>query len=641
MTKRLSSEAKRSSSSKATSKPVAEDEVQESLEKIYRTDTGDLPNFEQMDRVRRSFWLRLSVGLGVLIVFLGVLAWTGLFALQPLRGSHSMGLSLVLHQATTTTLGQEETLLVEWSNEAIQPLATGDIRLSLPPEFHVLSLDPAPTDAKLLRWDLGLVPPHATGRIRVTGQFLGGLGDAGKVQAVANFRNQNTDRNRQVVVSQETRYEASVLAGSLQLPETVLPGDPVVMQYSLQNTSQQVLKDLVARISIPDGFLPTASTTVDAGTRSLEFRIGTLPAQSLTTIQLPGRFAPGSGGEAMFAVEAGQKQGDQFFPIQRGEKRLSVLAGELALRVVANGTSATTISLRPGEPLRILAEYQNTSPETLKNILLNWSIEAIVDGKVVAPATLLDLSHASVNPMAATSTKAKVFTIEYQKEQIAALASLAPGASGRIEVLLPTLLPTKSLKQAQIRIAAQSQIGAIGSTAVNRKLALTPLVIQFTSDAQLSVQPRYYTEEGAPLGSGPLPPIVGKTTTYRVFWIIQKKLHALDHIDITSHLPRVVAWGAKQQTDAGTLIYDETKKEIHWRIDTVPDDVQSLEASFEVQVTPAGVDAGRFAQLLEQTSLRAHDTMTNEWLTQTQPVQTTDLQEDEAAKSKGVVRLAQ
>jgi hypothetical protein len=33
--------------------------------------------------------------------------------------------------------------------------------------------------------------------------------------------------------------------------------------------------------------------------------------------------------------------------------------------------------------------------------------------------------------------------------------------------------------------------------------------------------------------------------------------------------------------------------------------------------------------------------LTNEWLTQTQPVQTTDLQEDEAAKSKGVVRLAQ
>lgn len=207
-----------------------DDDVQESLERIYRTDTGEMPNFGRFDRARRSFWLRVVIGVGLAIVFLCVLAWTGLFALQPLKQPGIAGLAIVLHEPTEVTLGKEEELSIEWSNESLQPLAEADIRLSTPPEFQILSSDPTPTDAKALRWDLGLIAPHATGVIRIKGMFLGKLGEAGMIQALGNFRNQNTDRDRQVVVSQTTNYHATVLEGTLSLPDTALPGDVVVMQ---------------------------------------------------------------------------------------------------------------------------------------------------------------------------------------------------------------------------------------------------------------------------------------------------------------------------------------------------------------------------------------------------------------------------
>jgi hypothetical protein len=644
MMKRDKPEAKRTSPAKKMALPheqdvhAGADEVQKSLEQIYRAEGGEMPDFGRFDRVQRSWWLRAVVAIGVVVILLSLLAWTGLFALQPLKQPNALGLILTLHEPKDVTLGKEEEIIINWENASLQPLAMADIRLSLPPEFRLLSAEPAPTDARLLRWDLGLLAPRAQGKILLKGLFLGTLGEGGTVQVLGNFRNQNTDRDRQVVVTDVTNYKSTVLEGSLTLPDTALPGDVVVMQYSLKNQSTKSLENLIARIAVPEGFLPMTSTTIDAETRSLEFRIGTLPSQSVTTIQLPGKFTPGIGGDATFVVQAGQKQGEQFFPIQQGEKRISVLAGELTFRVVANGISGSELRVAPGEPIRVLLEYQNTSPEILQNIILTWSIESLIDGKIVAPGALVDLAQSATDPVTASSTKARLATFQYDKSTIPALASLVPGASGRIELLFPTIIPLKSLKLASIRLGLQSEIGSIGKTVVKRKVALAPLMVQYKTDADLSVETRYYTEEGAPLGSGPLPPLAGNTTSYRVFWSLRKKLHALEDVEVVARLPRIAAWSQKTQVDTGTLTYDEKTREVRWRLKKVPEDVQELTASFEVQLTPELIDIGRFATVLEETSFRAHDTIVDEWITRRKPMQTTDLQQDEAAKAKGVVR---
>lgn len=645
MTKHDRPEAKRASTSptkasRAQGQKRSEegDAIQESLERIYRIDGGSMPNFGELERVHHAWWARSVLVIGGFVIFLSVLAWMGLFAVQPLTPSSPLGLTIALEEPAQVTLGKEEELLVEWRNDALQSLAQADIRFSLPPEFHVLSAQPAPTDARLLRWDLGRLSPRAEGKIRLKGLFLGTLGETGAVQVIANFRNQNTDRDRQVVITKETKYQATVLEGTLALPDTTLPGDTVVLQYSLKNQSTKPLEDLIARVAIPPGFLPQASTTIDTQTQSLEFRIGTLPAQSLTTIQVPGKFAPGAGGDATFLVQAGQKQGANFFPIQQGEKRISVLAGELLFRVVANGVSGSEVRIAPGEPVRILAEYQNTSPEMLKDVLLLWNIESLVDGKVVAPGTLFRLTESTSEPQASSTTKPRMLSYQYDKRTMPGLASLAPGATGRIELFFPTIAPVKPIKTAAIRFSLQSEVGSIGKAQVHRKATLAPLTIHYKTDADLQVETRYYTEEGAPLGKGPLPPLVGNTTSYRVFWLLRKRLHPLGDVEITARVPRMVAWGQKTQVDTGTLLYDERTREIRWQLKDVPEDVEELTASFELQLTPEPVDVGRFATVLEETTFRAHDLGVDEWISRVKPVQTTDLQQDEAAKSKGVVR---
>lgn len=618
---------------------LSEDDVQMSLERIYRGEMGELPDFASIERSSSSRVVRWILGLGVGVILLSTLAWVGFFAIEPLTNrALAEGLTLALGDTTEITLGKEEEIVLTWHNEALQPLASADVRLSFPPEFQFISADPKPTDPKNFVWDLGLLSPRREGVIRVKGLFLGALGEVGTVQAVANFQGRNTDRKRQVVVQDTLLYKETVLQGTLTASDTVLPGDVVTVQYSLQNQSTQSLENLLARIAIPSGFIPTASTTMDAETRTLQFRVGSLPAKSLTTVQVTGKFSPEVSGERLFQAQAGQERSNGFFPIQRGEKRLNVLAGELVLRMVANGSSEAAISISPGEPVRLLLSYQNTSPETLSAITLTGTVEAIIDGKSVAPAILFPPKQLVLNPVAASSTKAKSVVVTYGKEQIPAFAALAPSTQGTIELFLPTHTLKKATKDALIRIVWQSEIGGIGTTKTTRKVALPPLTLRYKSDLDLQVETRYYTEEGAPLGSGPLPPVVGNTTAYRVFWQLGKTLHTAEEIEVRAHLPRISAWSAKTQADSGVIRFDPQTRIVTWKIKRMPEDIGTLTASFEVQVTPEVADAGRFATIVEESSLDAQDATLKETIQRKKPIQTTDLQADEGANGKGVVR---
>ena len=57
-----------------------------------------------------------------------------------------------------------------------------------------------------------------------------------------------------------------------------------------------------------------------------------------------------------------------------------------------------------------------------------------------------------------------------------------------------------------------------------------------------------------------------------------------------------------------------------------------------MQLTPGLNDEGRFADLLGESHLQAQDPVVNELIMKTKPALTSDLQEDEAASGKGVVR---
>lgn len=615
------------------------DEIEEHLEHIYRDEDGSMPDFEILNHRRSSTGLRIALGFGVFVLFLSGLAWLGLFALGPLRSTASPPLSIEWHIPETVTIGDPTELILDWRNDALQPLARADIRVSVPPEFHISALDPEPTDLALTRWQLGFLSPRAAGQIHLKGVFLGTVDSRGEVQAVSVARGQNTDHDQELVKKASTKYADTVFAGLIQASSSVLVGDSVLLQYLVQNKSTQSIDGVVARLELPTGFVVATTTKAQSSDADvIEFVLGALAPHTTTTIELAGSFAAGAVGDVLVKAAVGQARPSGFFPFVQSQRSVKVLAPDLALDWVVNGSHENEARLTATESLQALLSYQNRGATALQDISFTGTIQATIDGKTVNPGALLDLKRIAFVPTSTVATAATTINWNIDKVRLGALASLEPGAKGTIRYTIPTLPLKRTATNAVIRLTVQASIAQTKGVASKRIVTLPPLTIVFRSDANLTVEPRYYTEEGAPLGAGPLPPQVGKTTTYRVFWELHKTLHTLESIDVQAVLPARASWNNKIESTGGAITYNPDTRVVRWHIDKMSADVGSLSSSFEVGVTPTKAEAGHFAPLLGETVFQATDVTIKESIRKTMPAQTTDLQSDDSASGKGVVK---
>lgn len=612
------------------------DSVEKGLEAIYMERDGALPDMTAFERKRSRFWLRAFLSLSGFAGLLSVAAWTGAFLIQPLRGFHGQGLQLALQGSSEIALGREETYHLTWTNPDDQPLANARVRLSLPPDFLQTDLTPPPTDPSLPEWDLGFVSPKSSGEIVLKGVFRGALGAQQALQAIGTYQPSGFTRSNDTLATLPVLYKETALEGQATLPPKILPGDLVTLRYHLANHGTHPTPGLLVHIKYPPGFMPSQMASSSQTEATLP--LGELVPNASTTLQLTGMFASGMAGDAAFEMDAGYPGSDgAFLAMQHTEAHTSVLAGDLTLHVVVNGAD-TDRTILPGDPLRLSLAYQNTSPEPIKGVVLVLGFESIVNGKSTTGTSLLDWSRLEDHTQGVSTTAAQIQTIRYDKQQVATFDQLVPQAEGTIDLTIPTLNLVTSTKDAAIRVTLLGMVEDVGNLKVARVVRAQPIVMRERSDLDLAASAHYFTEEGAPVGFGPLPPVVGQTTAYRVSWQLHKQLHEVDNITVSAVLPKIAAWSNKTIVDAGTMSYDESTRTVTWTLNNLPQTVSDLEADFEVQLTPGPNDEGRFADLLGESHLQAQDPVVNELIMKTKPALTSDLQEDEAASGKGVVR---
>lgn len=619
--------------------------IEEGLEAIYLKDKGaPMDDLAKISRRNRHRLLRFFGFAAAILVLLSALAWAGLLFFQPEQTSGS-GLVIAIDGRESVTLGQETTYVIEWSNQDFQPASDAEIRVSYPPEFQGASFFPEPTGRDPLVWHLGRLAPGARGRITVHGVFLGELGGAGAIQAIGTYRPNDSEQSADTVVAKAVRYTESVFDSALEAPAKVTSGEAFDVSFVIFNRSDRDREGLLARIKLPQGFVPSASSSSLPGNldeqRWWTAGLETLPSNTTTTVRLAGAFISGTSGEQAFTAEVGSRDvRGGFLALQRAELLLPVIAGDLGLHFVVNGSDLDR-TIAPGEPLRLAIGFENTSPEELGDVSFVLSFESVVDGKSSTGTTLLDWKSLEDRTGGVSSTRGRIQTIRYDSDVLAMLGSLAPQQRGTVELALPTLGAPSGTRDARIRISLEGAFATVGKDTVNRVIRTKPVELRYRTDADFAVEARYFTEEGAPVGSGPLPPQAGKTTSYRVTWRIEKTLHELSDVAVTALLPNIAAWSDKGLSDAGTVAYDPQTRLVSWTLNRMPPDVQSLEASFEVQVTPDETDIGRFAAVLRESGLVATDVDTGESVRINKPPLTTDLQNDEGAAGKGVVRKSE
>ncbi len=621
------------------------EEMEKGLEAIYALEGGQLPDLTVLEKGRGyGGWRWAGGGLLAASVFF-VLAWMGMQWLPKMPWHRESAWIMEMIGTENVALGKEERFEIRWKNTADVSLERAGIRLGLPADFIPTGFEPDLSDRGRLSWDLGQPFPHASGTLVVKGVFVGALGSRQAIQLIGEYQQKGSERTEESLTTFAVSYDRSLIHGEMIAPADVLAGDPITLRYVVSNQSDRAIEGLLARIVYPSSFVPkmTSSTpwslhSNGADARALVMSLPRLPAQTTTTVEMAGFFSSGIFGDQIFVAESGRLGVDATFQaMSRSELRVPVSTGDLALHLIVNGAEGDR-SFSIGEPIRITIAYQNTGPEVLKNVELMLGLESIVDGVSATGTSLLAWERMEDAVGGATNTRSRIQTVRYNKKQVSVFSALEPRTEGTVDIFLPTLGFATGTRDATVRLTLDGSVDGRGKNVPRRLIAASGSSLRYRTDADVAVEARYFTEEGAPLGFGPLPPVVGKTTAYRIYWRLRKTLHPLVQVEVSTVLPKIAAWSSKSDVSAGTMKYDEASRTVRWVMDHVAEGEQDLEASFEVQLTPEKVDIGRFASLLGETRLIMKDPVVNESLSRKRAALTTDLENDEGARRKGVVK---
>jgi uncharacterized repeat protein (TIGR01451 family) len=463
-----------------------------------------------------------------------------------------------------------------------------------------------------------------SGSITIEGVFLSEVPSSQRLQALFTYKPANFSSDFQDIATHKVEITDSVIALSLTGPEKALAGDVSEYVVNIQNTGSEPVYNLRVTPALPQDFTLSESEPLLLEEET-SWSLASLAAGELTAITLKGSFTSTASGEQKASVTVGFVDDELFLPQATQEVVTDVLGGSVAFSVIVNGSNQNQ-NAQLGETLRVSLDFENASKESVEDLTVEMRVEGN-DGDVP-----IDWSKANLGDGSRSGN-----TVTWNADAVTSLKKLDPEASTVIDLSLPLSSSLADGDADTFTIGVTLTLGKVGNVTSTRTLEATPIIVSLNSDVSVNTQARYYSEAGSAIGSGPLPPEVGETTSYRVYWNVSNSLHALTSVKMSTTIPQDVTWLDNTDTDIGTLSYNATTRLITWTISKMPVEVGHAGAWFDVAINPDAGDVGRFVKLVNTTSFEAKDTITNESLSESLSELTSELPKDDFAKGEGTV----
>ncbi len=607
-----------------------ESEVDAELHRIYDPESeSEEQDMTRLDQVDHSFVKKVLVGMMVFFAVLAAISWAGFFFFSPQKEKFAgEKVSVTVEGPSEVKSGEVTTYAVHWKNDENVALGTAKLELRLPKNFTVTKTDPSTENTT---WQIGSVASGHDGLVTIQGVSLAPLDKAMDLQAILTYRPADFNSEFQKVATRTVTIKDSVVELEVKGPTKILPGDKVALTLAYHNNSSNDFKNIHVRAIWPDNFIPDSSTPDSTDTTLKEWVIVDLPGNARGTIAVNGSFASSAEGKIDLRGQVGFLDQSAQFQLQRETVfTTTVLKGDLVTTLLLNG-KADDQPIHFGDTLRYALSYKNTGSVKLEDVSLSAVFETTPADKVLRWNDLKDKAGGV----------RKGNTITWTKRQVPSLANIDAGEGGTLDIELPILAePLASSKDATYQVTAylQADVVRIDGDKVNRSAKTAPVIAKVVSDARLSAQAQFFNKDGIPVGSGPLPPQVGKETTYRVMWKIDNSLHELTSLKLSTKLSPGVVWTGLSSTDAGDLKFDAGNNKMIWTLNWMPTTIKTLNVSFDIKLSPTDDQRGDVPNLIDSTIFEAVDKVTSDALLLSQAPLTTALVGDDLAAGKGKVQ---
>lgn len=609
----------------------AEPTAASAFAKLYRKQpAGDLPS--QLAAARKHHaWLILISTLGLLLVVsLGVLFFYG-------SGGGKFGeeaVSLTLVGPAEAPSGQTVEYTLAYHNNQGVDLRNVEINFRYPDGFTFEGSLPQAQNAAGTRLTLDRIRARESGNLSVRGLLVGEVGETKQVTAIVTYEPENITAQYSKTLNSVTKVVASVLNLELTGPTQLPTAEPLALTATYRNSSAEALTGLVVRFTSPGGFeLELPSLTALPGTTNT-WLLPDLEPKNEGKVEFKGRFTEAAAaGKQELRVAVGLLGEDNKVTIQEEKvHELALIKTHLTLSLTANDVSLKS-AVDAGQQLT----YQVT--------VANEGEQPYTDVKLVAHLDTTYLDWGTLRDDAGGTVNRQQGTITWTKEVLPFLAVLAPGSRTTVRWYLAVVssLPAGATSAPSFRAKVAAEAGQlIGETLQTVKSESNEVESKFNTRFTLEADGRYYTDDLVKLGSGPLPPQVGQTTTYVIFWRLGNTLNEVENVEVTTTLPPEVSFTGQSTVSAGSgVTFNPNTREVRWALNRLPAGAGAgfarPEASFEVAVTPGAADANKILVLTRTTTATARDTFSGADLIATSKFITTEIDNDLGAQGKGIV----
>lgn len=414
----------------------------------------------------------------------------------------------------------------------------------------------------------------------------------------------------------------------------VTSGQEFDIKVELSSNSKEVLKDIVFEAKYPFGYNFISSTFPPLANKNT-WSIGDMPPGAKRAFTIHGSITGENNDLRVFHFNVGTKSpnnpnviGTQLISL---EKEITLEKPFVTLGIEVGGDDGT------GD---FASQFDRNSVVTIRwfnnlsTIISNMKIVVDLKGSAYDKGTVVpDGGYFNSGDN----------TITWSQQTNPELSSVGPGDSGTVSF---NIVPKN-------RGNLSNPVINIGASVSGNRTQETNVPVTIASSAKrnivisssIDLSGRIVRSIGGFQNTGPIPPVVDQQTTYTIIWTINNTANALKDAIVKASLPPYVKWTGAFTPDSEDLSYDENSGLVTWNIGNVSAHTNNTsprkEVAFQISFTPSVTHLTNTPVLVNQATLSATDSFTNEKLSSNQESLSTRFSTDPAYKQgdESIIRL--
>ncbi len=567
----------------------------------------------------RTFFL-LMLGGFVLVAITGMAAFLFLYL-----GTRGQEVQLALHDQGPLISGEVRTIPISMRNTSRTAAEDVELALVLPPGSIVRQGIQETVVVSRFVQKLDDLKPGEERFVEIATRIFGKEGDERKIEAVLLYRPQNLQA-RFTARASETLVIASVpLAVSWDVPRTVTRGQKVDVRVHYVSNARLPFERMMLQLEYPEGFSFTSADPPPTKGSTL-WDLGTLLPGAGGDITIRGTLLGQDGDIKAFHGMLGvlNEISEEYMTYSDGSAETRIVALPLSIQAFFNDKREGIVG--EGDSVLFTLQYRNNTSSLLKNIVLRASLEEFfnVSGALdkLTPFEqgeyrVYDFSSLRVGEGGIYDGQARAMI--WTPANVAGLRELAPGQGGQVSVSLNVrkapILRNAGEKNLAIGIKAHIEAGEQPSELAGTDLTADD-ALRLRVRSHLTFAGRVVYRASPILNSGPLPPEVGKKTTYAILLEARSFTNTLQNVVVSTTLPTQLRWEEKTFPQSARMTFDKGTQDLRWDIGELAAGTgiftPALTAAFQVSITPSEFDRNTIVQLLKDIKLTGTDSFTGE-----------------------------